>query len=301
MSKHPSWPKTRAPRELKIEVWRRMALGDTDSEIAVWRETSESGRLRDRSTLRKLRQELSALPDWRASGLPEVVQAYRKELQRFRPDAGAPSEDALIGNSKRGNVLSEDQTFFSQRLLESATGIPDHEHGERSLALKLSFDADELSVALACKPLPAADVAYIEDVRVLKGSDSKARLDKVAELVAAEELTRVVTIEESPDFFLLELHKRGVKCRRIAWMGENSRGNIRDYCFGRFKELLGQRQLRLLDDAMLRAELGRITVAPSDTSPSYVLGNYEAAGRPEVAVIAAIVTLLRPPLSGAIG
>ena len=300
-SRRPPLRKTHGPWDLKVKVWQRMAHGDPDSVIETWLETSGSEYFRDRSTRGKLRDELIALPDRLARDLPEGVQAYRKELREPRPGVGPPPQHDLISNSEPADILSEDRPFFSQRLLKGATGIPNHEHGERSLALKLSFDGDELSIALACKPFPAAEVAYIEDVDVLEGGDSKARLDKVAELVAAEEVTRVVTVEEAPMFFLLELRKRGVRCNTLRWTGETSFGNIRDNYFGHFKEWLGQRRLRLPCDAMLRAELGRITVTPCGDRPSYVLANYEAAGRAEVAVIASAVAVLRPPLFGGIG
>ena len=234
--------------------------------------------------------------DWLLGDQPPVTGAARG------PDGqGEDKEHALPGGPDQLDVSSDDRLFFSQRLLKDATGIPDHVHGERSLALKLSFDADELSIALVCKPVAAAEVAYLEHVDVLKEVDSKTRVDKVAELVAAEEVVRVVTVKEAPLFFLVELSKRGIRCSTLPWMGRDPSGNIRDRLFGHFKALLGQRQLRLPEDAMLRAELGRITVAHCDTSPSYVLGNYEAAGRSEAVVIAATVALLGAPLSGGIG
>lgn len=79
MTSRPPWKKTRVPWDLEVEVWERMASGDTIADIGRW--LDESGHSLDRRTIRLVRDELRDLPEETVRGLSDSVQTYWKELR----------------------------------------------------------------------------------------------------------------------------------------------------------------------------------------------------------------------------
>ncbi len=84
MAARPPWKKTRVPWDLEVQIWERMASGDSIAEIG--RGLDEAGQSLDRRTIRLVREELRELPEETVRGLSEKVQVYRMELR-----GGAPS------------------------------------------------------------------------------------------------------------------------------------------------------------------------------------------------------------------
>ncbi len=74
----PLWAKTNVTWGKKLEIWRRLALGDNTKNVETWLEL-ECGHL-DPDTIRKVGQELVNLPSELAAKLPLEVREYWESL-----------------------------------------------------------------------------------------------------------------------------------------------------------------------------------------------------------------------------
>jgi hypothetical protein len=111
----PSWANTIVPWEWRVRIWGRMALGDLDTQVAVWLDTE--GNHLDRDTIAAVRRELAKLPQAHLPQLPEAVQAFWQELRdraTGRPERLDPiQQQTLLGNigdhrAKLKRIIHED-------------------------------------------------------------------------------------------------------------------------------------------------------------------------------------------------
>ena len=85
----PIWKRTATSWDTEIMIWERMALGDSNNQVSVWldqqeKENSTKRMSLDLRTIKLVRKELSLLPEYLATKLPQVIYSYwlslRKEL-----------------------------------------------------------------------------------------------------------------------------------------------------------------------------------------------------------------------------
>lgn len=98
MSRNQSWPSTNTRYELMLVLWEKMRQGGTDDGIAKWATSHEGDKVlipgtdqvvqvvgvRDRSTVKKVRGDLEAMPSSMVSGLPKSILSLRIEMYQKR-------------------------------------------------------------------------------------------------------------------------------------------------------------------------------------------------------------------------
>lgn len=215
------------------------------------------------------------LPTWEMA--PSITEA---SLQAQR------EQDPVMWEQEyRASFLAGGDEFLPLWQLIRQTGIPDHEHGRRLLALDPAFDQDSFGLAIACRPKDSSYI-YLEHSSVLKKPGFNEALDIVSALAHMEDVDDVLTDQMSHRAVLEGLISRGIGARLVPWTGRSSHGLSKHHRYGRVKALLAQEVLRLVDDPALRGELSAFTVSPSALSPGYSVEPHGPDDRADAAVLA---------------
>ena len=219
------------------------------------------------------------LPTW------EFNPTLTKEaLQQLEPD------DMVFEQEFAASFTAIGGGFIPTSLVLRQTGIPEHQHGRRTLALDPAFDGDDFGLALACVPVDEddrqTDSVYLEWVGAMRKPGFEAAMDRVAEMAKEWEVEQVVSDQMAQQAVVEGLSKRGVTCRRVPWTGRAKDGKSKHSRYGKFKTMLGQGRLWLVDDAELRQEIVDITVAPAAVDPGYTIETHGPDDRIDAAVMA---------------
>lgn len=183
------------------------------------------------------------------------------------------------------SFLAGGDEFIPLHMLLKATGIPEHEHGRRTLAIDPAFDQDDFGLAIACRPKDSPRF-YLEYVSVLKKPGFDQAMDQVAALANIESVHDVVTDQMSHRAIIESLQKRGLSVRLVPWTGRSSRGGSKHHRYGKVKAMLSQGELALVDDPQMRAELSSFTVFPAAVDPGYRVESRGPDDQADAAVMA---------------
>ena len=212
----------------------------------------------------------------------------------------APEKEAnawLYDQEYAASWLAGGESFIPLHTLITATGIPEHEHGRRVLAIDPAFSQDQFGLAIACRPKGNPSWLYVEHVRALRRPGFEASMDEVAATANAHGVNDVVTDQMSHAAILSALRKRDLRPRMVPWTGRSNTGRSKHHRYGEFKALLSQGALRLVDDAALRSELSNFSVSPSSSPPGFAV---ESRG-PDDRADAAVMSVTECRRSGRIG
>jgi len=174
----------------------------------------------------------------------------------------------------------------SGKLTEATRPFPEHVHTKRVLALDPAYTGDDFGIAVACVPHDDASMVYLEHVGALRRPGFNKSMDYAAKLAKDWGCTRVVTDQFSSQAIVEELQKRGVSCSKVAWTGRSNSGKSKAHRYGKFKQLLGQGRLLLVDSAELRSEFTEITVSPSASNPGYSIETHGPDDQCDASVMA---------------
>lgn len=219
------------------------------------------------------------LPTWEMN--PVLTQ---EALRQLEPD------EMVFEQEFAASFTAISGGFISTSLVLRQTSIPEHRHGRRTLALDPAFDGDDFGLALSCVPIDEdgreTDTVYLEWVDVMRKPGFEQAMDRVAELAREWEVEQVITDQMAQRAVVEGLSKRGVTCHRVPWTGRAKDGKSKHSRYGKFKTMLGQGRLWLVDDAELRQEIVDITVAPAAVDPGYTIETHGPDDRIDAAVMA---------------
>ena len=252
-----------------------------------------------RGAFYRLFKQAGERPDGFSMHLPtwEMNPTLTKEaLQLLEPD------DMVFEQEFAASFTAIGGGFIPTSLVLRQTGIPEHPHGRRisdderamhgrrTLALDPAFDGDDFGLALSCVPVDdegrPTDTVYLEWVDAMRKPGFEAAMDRVAELVKEWAVEQVVTDQMAQRAVVEGLSRRGVTCRQVPWTGRAKDGKSKHSRYGKFKTLLGQGMLWLVDDAELRQEIVDITVEPAAVDPGYSISTHGPDDRIDAAVMA---------------
>ena len=216
------------------------------------------------------------LPTWELN--PTLTQ---EALRTLEPD------ETTFAQEFAASFTAVSGGFIPASLVQRQTGIPEHEHGRRTLALDPAFQGDDFGLALACVPTvaPSSEV-LLEWVGALCKPGFEQAMDYVAELVRRWDVDQVVTDQMAQEAVVEGLSRRGVSCRRVPWTGRSKDGRSKHSRYGWFKTMLQQERLWLVEDSELRQELAEITVSPTAVDPGYTVETHGPDDRIDAAVMA---------------
>ena len=247
---------------------RRICLGTPRGQRGIfWELFQDAERRADAYAVNKATWDMN----------PSITQASL-EAERQR-------DPVMYSQEYEANFLAGGDEFLPLHQLIRATGIPDHEHGQRVLGLDPAYDQDSFGLAIACRPKNSEHI-YLEHTSVRKRPGFSESLDIVAALANVEGVDDVVTDQMSHRAVLEGLRAREVNARLVPWTGRSSRGLSKHHRYGRVKALLDQEVLRLVDDADLRNELSSFTASPAALSPGYSVVPHGPDDRADAAVLA---------------
>jgi hypothetical protein len=224
------------------------------------------------------RQDAYALniPTW------EMHPAITEESLRSTRDL----DPVMFAQEYEASFLAGGDEFIPLHMLMAATGIPDHEHGQRTLALDPAFSQDDFGLAIACSPADDSTQCYLEFTKVLKKPGFEMAMDEVAGLAKSEGVHRIVTDQFSSQAIVEALEHRGLAVWQVPWTGRSAKGQSKHHRYGQVKALLAQGELALIDDAALRMELSSFSVTPAAVDPGYRVIPKGPDDRADAAVLA---------------